>query len=135
MSFETDIQEFKGLVSNALDNIFKDVVISVGDTVVSFSPVKTGRFRANWQLTTGSPSAQSLVAYDPRGIETVSNMIEKAGGLTAGEVAYIVNNLTYGYEIETAGWPSGKEAYKPVRKTEVMFAKIVAEVIEARRLK
>lgn len=134
MSFEKDIQGFGALVSEALDNIFKDVVISLGDTVVRFSPVKTGRFRANWQLTEGSPSTQSLVAYDYQGVETVSNMIEKAGGLTAGEVAYIVNNLTYGYEIETAGWPSGKEAYKPVQKTEGMFEKIVEDVIAARKV-
>lgn len=135
MTFESDILGFKNLVSDALDNVFKDVVISIGDTVVRFSPVYSGRFRANWQLTEGSPSTISLNAYDYTGMETVSNMIDKAGGLTAGEVAYIVNNLTYGYEIETAGWPSGKEAYKPVRKTEVMFDKIVKEVIEARRIK
>lgn len=127
MSFGRDIKGFSDMLSQAMDNIFKDVVINVGDSVIGFSPVLTGRFKGNWQMTINSPATNSLNTYDPSGSATLADIVAKSQNLTAGQVAYIVNNLTYGYEIEAVGWPSGKPAYKPVGKTEVLFKTIVED--------
>lgn len=135
MSFGKDMQLFSDLVQQSMTNIFKDVVINVGDTVIGFSPVLTGRFKGNWQFTINSPSAQSLNTFDASGSSTLAKIISGAQSLTTGQVAYIVNNLTYGYEIETAGWPSGKEPYMPVQSTALMFEQIVEEAVRENRLK
>lgn len=129
MSFEKSIIEFSALVNKALENVFKDVVIEVGETVITLSPVLTGRFKGNWQLTANTPSNYSLNNYDPDGSSTIAKLINGSESLTTSQVAYIVNNLTYGYEIETVGWPSGKEPYMPVRTTEGRFHEIVKEAV------
>lgn len=134
MSFSKDIDIFKTLVHQAMTEVFKTVVIEIGDTVLGFSPVLTGRFKGNWQLTVNTPSAQSLNTYDPSGSSTLSAIISGASTLTTGQVAYIVNNLTYGYEIETAGWPSGKPPYMPVQSTALRFEQIVEEAVRENRV-
>lgn len=134
MSFAKDISIFSNLVQQALTDTFKTVVIEIGDTVLGFSPVLTGRFKGNWQLTVNSPSTQSLVNYDPSGASTLAKIVSGAQTLTTGQVAYIVNNLTYGYEIETAGWPSGKPPYMPVQSTALKFDQIVEEAVRENRV-
>lgn len=134
MNFADSILEFQSLVSQAVDNMFKDVVIEVGESVISFSPVLTGRFKGNWQLSVSTPTNYSLNTFDPTGASTLSKIVAGSETLTAGEVAYIVNNLTYGYEIEVGGWPSGKEPYMPVRLTEARFAEIVNAAVERRKV-
>ena len=129
MSFSSDIQLFTKDLRQALTNVFQDVVIEVGDKLIGFSPVLTGRFKGNWQMTINSPASNSLNTFDPSGSSTLADIVAKAQNLTPGQVAYIVNNLTYGYEIETVGWPSGKPAYMPVRKTEVLFKDIVNQAV------
>lgn len=129
MSFEADMKEFERRVVSAMTSVFQSVVIEIGETVVQFSPVLTGRFKGNWQFGKDSIPAQSLATYDPSGTSTVAAIASGAQTLTAGQVAYIVNNLTYGYEIEIAGWPSGKPPYIPVRRTFDEFERIVNEAI------
>jgi len=127
MSFERDIQLFSSALTKAMDNVFKDVVIQVGDKVIGFSPVLTGRFKGNWQMTIGNPANSSLNTFDPSGSSTLAAIVADSQNLSAGQVAYIVNNLTYGYEIESVGWHSGKAPYMPVRQTETFFRDIVEE--------
>jgi len=134
MSFGKDIDMFSRLVQQAMEDTFKKVVIEVGDTVIGLSPVLTGRFKGNWQFSINSPSSQSLISYDPAGASTLSRIVAGTQALTVGQVAYIVNNLTYGYNIEIDGWPSGKPAYMPVRTTAEQFTQIVEDAVREFRV-
>ena len=134
MSFGKEIDMFSRLVQQAMEDTFKKVVIEVGDTVNSLSPVLTGRFKGNWQFSINSPSSQSLISYDPAGASTLSRIVAGTQALTVGQVAYIVNNLTYGYNIEIDGWPSGKPAYMPVRTTAEQFTQIVEDAVREFRV-
>lgn len=89
-----------------------------------------GRFRSNWQLTTGVPAAGEIEDIETAG-ETLDRIIVAAGDLTAGEVAYIVNNLPYAIPLEyghSSQAPAGM-----VRVTVADFQRIVEDAIRMHR--
>lgn len=89
-----------------------------------------GRFRSNWQLTTGSPAAGEIEDIESAG-ETLDRLLLAAGDLSAGEVAYIVNNLPYAIPLEyghSSQAPGGM-----VRVTVADFQRIVEEAIRTHR--
>lgn len=134
MDFSDSIIEFSNIVQAAMTQVFKDVVIEVGESVVTLSPVLTGRFKGNWQLSVNAPISNSLNIFDQAGSGTLAKLITGSESLQIGDVAYIVNNILYGYEIEVGGWPSGKEPYMPVRITEAKFKDIVDAAIARRQV-
>ncbi|MCV4343320.1 hypothetical protein [Pseudomonas capsici] len=90
-----------------------------------------GRFRSNWQLTTGSPATGEIEDIENAG-ETLDRIIAGAGDLSAGEVAYIVNNLPYAVPLEfghSTQAPAGM-----VRVTVADFQRIVEEAIRNNRV-
>lgn len=89
-----------------------------------------GRFRSNWQLTTGAPAAGEIEDIESAG-ETLDRLLVAAGDLSAGEVAYIVNNLPYAIPLEyghSSQAPGGM-----VRVTVADFQRIVEEAIRTLR--
>lgn len=126
MSFSIQIDNFVNETLQAIDDTLQEIVINIGDSLVYLTPVLTGRLRGNWQLTLGAPSNQSLVRYDKDGGVTMRDLESKAALFTAGQVAYIVNNLTYAEKIEKGG--SRKSTYM-VFLTEARFETIIAEAI------
>jgi len=89
-----------------------------------------GRFRSNWQLTTGAPAAGEIEDIESAG-ETLERLLLAAGDLSAGEVAYIVNNLPYAIPLEyghSSQAPGGM-----VRITVADFQRIVEEAIRIHR--
>lgn len=89
-----------------------------------------GRFRSNWQLTTGSPAAGEIEDIESAG-ETLDRLVLAAGDLSAGEVAFIVNNLPYAIPLEyghSSQAPGGM-----VRVTVADFQRIVEEAIRIHR--
>lgn len=126
--FSKQIEDFTKNVEAAIDKSLQEIVIEIGSSVVMLSPVLTGRFRGNWQLTLGTPSNFSLNTYDPIGSATIAEIVQKAQFFTAGQVAYIVNNLTYGPLIET-GDHSRKAPNGVVRVTAARFLEIVEDAV------
>lgn len=123
-----------------IDDILQTIVIMVGESVVTLSPVDTGRFRGNWQLSIDAPSTSSLVRYDQDGHVTLADITSKAKTFTAGQVAYIQNHVLYGNDLEYGLYngPTSKvtdEGFSRqapagmVRVTEAQFLEIVAEAV------
>lgn len=89
-----------------------------------------GRFRSNWQLTSGAPAVGEIEKIESAG-ETLDRLLLAAGDLSAGEVAYIVNNLPYAIPLEyghSSQAPGGM-----VRVTVADFQRIVEEAIRIHR--
>lgn len=97
----------------------------MGRDVVTLSPVKTGLFKGNWQLSIGSGATSSLLRQDPEGNETLSDIARKANSFTAGQVAYIQNHILYGYDLEYGSSIQAPEGI--VRITAAKFNQIVEE--------
>lgn len=86
-----------------------------------------GRFRGNWQFSIGVPAEGELDQVDPAGGVTLAKLRLQVEQLTAGQTAYIVNNLPYAVPLEyghSKQAPSGM-----VRITLARFQQIVDEAI------
>ena len=99
-SFAESLAAFVEQTKEAIDDVFREVVIEIGTSVIRLSPVDTGRFKGNWQFTVGAPSNQSIDTFDKAGHETIATLVAEVSKLEAGQVAYIVNNLVYGVPLE-----------------------------------
>lgn len=126
--FASSLAKFAEEAKGAMDAVFREVVIEVGSSVITLSPVDTGRFKGNWQLTIGSPSNQSLDNYDKAGHETIAELVVQANQLEAGQVAYIVNNLVYGIPLEY-----GHSDQAPAGMVQITLARFQQIVLEAIR--
>lgn len=86
-----------------------------------------GRFRGNWQISIDTPAEGVLDQVDPAGGVTLAKLRLQVGQLTAGQTAYIVNNLPYAVPLEyghSKQAPGGM-----VRITLARFQQIVDEAI------
>lgn len=128
-SFSLDVTRFIEDSLNAIEAVAKDIIIEIGESVVTLTPVKTGRLKGNWQMTVGSPSMHSLIRYDFRGHETLEDINKGAMSFTAGQIAYIVNNLSYAGFIEDGG-SRYKAPEGMVKPTMAKFNFIIGEAIK-----
>lgn len=127
-SFAESLAAFAEQTKEAIDDVFREVVIEIGTSVIQLSPVDTGRFKGNWQFTVGAPSSQSLDTFDKSGHETIAALVAEVSKLEAGQVAYIVNNLVYAIPLEY-GHSQKKAPSGMVQITLARFQQIVEEAI------
>lgn len=132
-SFTKDLEGFAKATEKALTDSLRDLVVEIGATVIKFSPVLTGRFKGNWQMTVGSPSTHSVPNYDEEGAATLAQLKIMAATLNPGEIAYIVNNLSYAYKVEVEGW-TVTPAYMPAQRTYAEFEALVNEAVLRNRV-
>lgn len=132
--FTKQLEAFSNATVKAMTNTLRELVVDIGACVIKFSPVLTGRFKGNWQMTVGSPSNHSLPTYDPEGQATLAKIKMMAQTLQPGEIAYIVNNLTYAYNVEVAGWQV-TPPYQPVSRTMAEFDALAQEAILRNKVK
>ena len=125
--FAESLAAFAEQAKEAIDDVFREVVIEIGTSVIRLSPVDTGRFKGNWQFTVGAPSSQSLDTFDKSGHETIAALVAEVSKLEAGQVAYIVNNLVYGVPLEYGH--SDQAPAGMVQITLARFQQIVEEAI------
>lgn len=141
-NFTDVINEWVEAVEVKMDNIFQTVVIQAGELVVRISPVDTGLFRGNWQLTIDSESSGAISRLDPEGSSTIAAIVSKANNLRAGQIAYILNHIEYGYDLENGTYrgPTAKvtdEGFSrqaPMGIVRTTPAKLKELVIQAARL-
>lgn len=140
VDFMDTINEWVEHTETQIDDVLQTIVFKIGESVVRLSPVDTGRFRGNWQLTIDGTSSSSLVRYDKDGQSTINEIASKANSFTAGQVAYIQNHVLYGNDLEYGLYngPTAKvtdEGFSKqapsgmVRITEMQFSNIVAEAV------
>jgi len=125
--FALSLMHFRDQTLDDMDEIFRRVVIEIGSTVIRLSPVDTGRFRGNWQLTVDAPANSSLDNYDKDGHETIARLVSDVQHLTFGQTAYIVNNLVYGVPLEYGHSNQAPTGF--VRITLDGFNQIVEEAV------
>lgn len=125
--FEDVINRWVEEVEDDVKSILQTIVFRIGREVVTLSPVDTGRFKGNWQLTIGSPATGSLLRYDESGGITLSDMSRVVRTLSPGQVAYIQNTVEYGYDLEYGSSQQAPDGM--VRITEAKFAILVNEAV------
>lgn len=125
--FLDTINEWIDETETKLDDILQTIVIQVGTSVVTLSPVDTGLFKGNWQLSIGISATSSLLRQDPEGNDVLNDIARKANSFTAGQVAYIQNHVLYGYDLEYGYSNQAPEGV--VRVTAAKFREIVDNAV------
>ncbi|QBQ80859.1 hypothetical protein MM01_00024 [Escherichia phage vB_EcoS_MM01] len=103
VTFEKSIADWIDRADDKFSDVVSGTVIRATNAIVDLSPVDTGRFKANWQVTANAPAAQSLNDYDQLGGETKSALARQARAVArskATKVIYITNRLDYAAELE-----------------------------------
>lgn len=98
-----------------------------GMDVVSPNGYVGGRFRANWHLSIDVVENVTFDEVDPSGQETIAALVSAVSDFTAGQTAYLINNLPYSVPLEyghSTQAPSGM-----VRVTLARFQQIVNEAV------
>lgn len=126
-NFLDTINRWTEETEQSIDDVLQTVVLMVGKSVVTLSPVKTGLFKGNWQLTIYGSANSSLIRRDPEGNSTLADIAATANTFTAGQVAYIQNMVTYGYDLEYGYSNQAPEGI--VRVTALKFAQIVEDAV------
>lgn len=100
--------------------------------LVSGKDYTGGRFRGNWQFTIGIPASGELDRIDPSGAETLAALTAQVATLTAGQTAYIVNNLPYAVSLEYGHSTQAPQGF--VRVTLARFQQIVNEAVRSNQV-
>jgi hypothetical protein len=93
MSFSVDITKFAKKTNSSLDEACRAIKISLFNSIIQDTRVRTGRLKGNWQTSTGAPITSEIGRLDPSGIEATSEVQNKVTGI--GTVDYFTNNLPY----------------------------------------
>lgn len=145
MSFSMQIGAFIAKTKANQELVVRAITAKIDEKLVSRSPVGDasywqrppppgyagGRFRANWQLSLGSPATGKLDLTDKDGSATLSAHAGVVGAAKAGDVIYFVNNLPYAKRIEE-GW-SRQAPIGLVALTIVEFQAIVDNAVNGVR--
>lgn len=68
--------------------------------VIEKSPVDTGRFRANWSCSIGSPYSGTTESFDKSGGATEAKAIMVTAGWNLKQAISLVNNVQYSVPLE-----------------------------------
>ena len=98
--FAADVAKFETKTLKKMDLAVRKVALELFSKVILRSPVDTGRFRGNWQVSVGSIPSGTLELDDKSGTATVSKAAAAAAGVKAGDIIYLANNLPYAMRLE-----------------------------------
>jgi hypothetical protein len=127
-NFALELAKFAEQATEAIDASLREIVIEVGNSLIRMSPVDSGRFRANWHLSIDVVESVTFSDVDPTGQETIASIVSALSDFTAGQTAYLINNLPYAVPLEY-----GHSTQAPKGMVRVTLARFQAIVNEAVR--
>lgn len=138
--FSVPLAQLAAKVKLDLDTVVRKSTLEVFGAVVKKSPVDTGRFRANWNVSHGVVDTSTTASTNQGRAVTE---VQKALTLPTGGVVYLANSLPYARVLEygeypnppkkgkgkTAGGFSRQAPQGMVRLTAIEFSDYVQKVI------
>lgn len=112
-----------------IDNSLRTVVLLIGKSVVTLSPVDTGRFKGNWRLSIDQTIDNSILRYDQTGDQVLNDFARTVNRFTAGQMAYIQNHVLYGYDLEYGSSTQAPDGMVRVTMTTDNLIRIVNEAV------
>lgn len=106
-----------------LETVVRAVTLQLFVSVVKRSPVDTGRFRANWNISYGSPDIKATqLTNQSRGIQQANQAMQQP----VGGIVYLSNGLHYAGKLENG---SSKQA--PYGMVKLAVTELAAAVKKA----
>lgn len=99
-SFEQSIQNFIKKAKKNPELVVRQVTIKAFSQIIMASPVDTGRFRMNWQVSNTTPATGVLIADDPSGSRAMGRMTNYVTSSPEWENFCFTNNLPYAERLE-----------------------------------
>lgn len=103
-TFSTNIAKYVKNVELGMDDVIIEFAEGVSQELIKLSPVDTGRFRSNWQITANEPANTSLLSTDRVGTLTQArNKLEIRNIMLGGGAVrsiYFSNMLIYANALE-----------------------------------
>ena len=100
-SFTLSLEKFQIDTKQKAVRAAKKIAMEAFKRVIMRSPVDTGRFRANWGVSIGSPyTGSDQNGSDKSGDTTVMNSATVAAGWNAKKSIFLMNNLAYAVPLE-----------------------------------
>lgn len=99
----------------------KKIALGALRGVVEMSPVRTGRFRGNWQLGLDLKPTSEIPIEDAVGRDSFMAGLSSIGPLKFGQTVWITNNVPYAIPLE-----EGHSKQAPVGMVKVTLALIGA---------
>jgi len=90
-------------VQGDLETVARKATLELFTAVVRMSPVDTGRFRANWNVSQGAPDTAVTESTDKGRAQTEVNKVQT---LPIGGVTYLSNSLPYAVVLEYGQYPN-----------------------------
>ena len=126
--FEIGLRKFAEKTELKINDVVRKIGLEVYSSVVMRSPVDTGRFRGNWNVSLANfdPSVSELT--DKEGAASIANATVSIAEYKGGSI-YISNNLPYAQRLED-GW-SKQAPVGMLRITAVEFQDMVNKVVNS----
>ena len=126
--FEIGLRKFAEKTELKINDVVRKIGLEVYSSVVMRSPVDTGRFRGNWNLSLANfdPSVSELT--DKEGAASIASASISIADYKGGSI-YISNNLPYAQRLED-GW-SKQAPVGMLRITVVEFQEMVNKVVNS----
>lgn len=119
------LQTLAKRASDDMDAVYRRAVIQLFYAVVLPSPVDTGRFRANWNVSFNAPD---LSTSDSTDASRAVREVEKVKTLPANGVLYLTNSLEYAITLEYGH--SGQAPQGMVRPALALWPSIVKKAVK-----
>ena len=97
MTFNGDIKKFINAAEKDIEAVISDSFSDSAEIVVDKTAVDTGRAKANWNASIGSPNGSTSDSVDPTGGSTKS---AAKINIDIGKNAYFTNSLPYIVHLE-----------------------------------
>lgn len=124
-AFRASFGKRMDVAAEKLDAVARAAAEEVARRVVLKSPVDTGRFRANWNLSFQAPDTSTR---DSSANDAPARAAAKLTQYRTGQTIYITNGLPYAGRLEFDGWSKQAPAGM-VRITAAEFPAIVRRAI------
>jgi hypothetical protein len=124
-TFALDLSKAIEKAQKDAELIVKKTAIGLFSSVIEKSPVDTGRFRANWNLSFASPDESTSDNTDKTGAESKGRVYQAMNGYKLKDQSiYFTNSLPYAMRLEN-GW-SEQAPYGMVRLSVLETNKALA---------
>lgn len=124
MSFTLHLKKITDKAGANADLVVRKVAIDILSSVVNKSPVDTGRFRGNWQLSIGNVDSTINSADDKTGAGAIAKGSAELAGFKSGKTIFISNSLPYAHRLEYDSW-SRQAPQGMVRLTVIEFKRML----------
>lgn len=116
--FSVPIQALADKAKADLETVARKATLMVFSSVALKSPVDTGRFRANWNVSHGAPTFDTTTSTEQ---ERANLEVQKALTLPIGGVMWMSNGLPYARRLEH-GWSKKQAPFGMVKLTVQEFS-------------